>query len=76
MFMNTKSKNCIRVAVMVAVLAWPAVETYRLWTTNQKLKESQVLQASVQAKLDSARSKHVQVAGPPDAPAAPSDAKR
>ena len=74
--MNSKTKFWIRVVVVVGLLAWPAVETYRLWVTNQKARESQALQQSVQVKLQAARAKHVQVAGAPDTSATPSDAKR
>jgi Tfp pilus assembly protein PilE len=60
--MSIKVKICIRVVVIVALLAWPGVETYRLWVTTQKMSEAQALQRSVQAKLEAARAKHVQVA--------------
>ena len=60
--MNIKTKNSIRVGVIAAVLSWPAVETYRLWDTTQKMTEAQALERSVRAKLESARAKHVQVA--------------
>ena len=74
--MNSKTKFWIRVVVVVGLLAWPGVESYRLWVTNQKARESQALQQSVQVKLQAARAKHTQVAGAPDTTAAPSDAKR
>jgi Tfp pilus assembly protein PilE len=64
--MNTKTKFLVRVVVLVAVLAWPAVETWRLWDTNQKLKDAQALQRTVQTKYEAARAKHTQVAGAPD----------
>jgi predicted negative regulator of RcsB-dependent stress response len=64
--MNTKTKFWIRVLVVAGIVAWPSVETYRLWATNQKLVEAQVLQKTVQAKVDSVRAKHTQVAGAPD----------
>lgn len=70
--MNTKTKFLVRLLVMVAVLAWPAVETWRLMDTQQRLKEAQALQSSVQTKYEAARAKHVQVAGPPDASSTPS----
>lgn len=64
--MNTKTKFWIRVAVVAAVLAWPAVETWRLFDTKQKLKDAQALQQKVQTKYEAARAKNVQVAGAPD----------
>lgn len=73
--MNTKTKFWIRVLVIAGLLAWPAVETYRLWTANQKLADAQALQRSVQAKVEAARAKQVQVAGSPDATTT-TDAKR
>lgn len=60
--MNTKTKNSIRVVVFAAILAWPAVETFRLWDTTQKMTEAQALERSVRTKLEAARAKHVQVA--------------
>ena len=61
--MNIKTKNSIRVGVIAAILAWPAVETYRLWDTTQKMTEAQALERSVRTKLEATRAKHVQVAG-------------
>jgi Tfp pilus assembly protein PilE len=69
--MNTKTKFWIRVVVLVAVLAWPAVETWRLFDTKQKLKDAQALQQRVQTKYEAARAKHVQVAGSPDTTSTP-----
>jgi hypothetical protein len=69
--MKTTTKFWIRTLVLAGLIAWPSVETYRLWATNQKLAEAQALRQSVQAKLDSTRAKQVQVAGAPDATASP-----
>lgn len=69
--MNTQTKTWIRAAVVAGVIAWPAVETFRLIATQQKLAEAETLQQTVQAKLDTARAKHVQVAGSGDATAVP-----
>lgn len=66
--MNTSNKTLIRAVVLAGILAWPTVETCRLWATRQKLEEAQALQLSVQTKLEAARAKHVQVAGSVDAP--------
>lgn len=69
--MNTKTKFWVRLVVVVAVLAWPAVETWRLWDTKQKLEEAQALQRRVQTKYEATRAKHVQVAGAPDTTSTP-----
>jgi hypothetical protein len=69
--MNTKTKLLVRFVVLVAVLAWPGVETWRLWDTRQKLEDAQALQRSVQTKYEAARAKHVQVAGAPDSTSTP-----
>ena len=59
--MKTKTKNSIRVATIAAILSWPAVETYRLWDTTQKMTEAQALERSVRTKLEASRAKQVQV---------------
>ena len=69
--MNTKTKFWVRLVVLVAVLAWPAVETWRLWDTKQKLVEAEALHRTVQAKYEAVRAKHVQVAGAPDTTSTP-----
>ena len=65
------TKNLIRTVVALGVLAWPAVEAYRLWATTQQLHQAQALERSVTAKLDSARARHsqAQVAKAGDTPA-------
>lgn len=55
-------KNIVRTVVVLGVLAWPAVETIRLWATTQKLHEAQALERSVTAKLASVRAQHAQIA--------------
>lgn len=69
--MNSKTKIWIRVVVFTGLLAWPAVETYRLWDTTEKLTEAQALERSVRVKLEAARAKSVQVAGSPASAATP-----
>lgn len=56
------TKNWIRTFVVVAIITWPAVETYRLWWTNQRLAEAQALEQQVTAKLEAAKAKSAQVA--------------
>lgn len=67
--MSTKTKFWIRVTVVAGILAWPAVESYRLWDTTQKLEQAQALERSVQVKLEATRAKHTEVAGTPANPA-------
>lgn len=69
--MNSKTKFWIRVVVLAALLAWPAVETWRLLDTRQKLEEAKALQQKVQTQYEAARAKHVQVAGAPDTTSTP-----
>ena len=54
------TKNLVRTVVIFGVLAWPAVESYRLWSTTQQLHQAQALERSVTAKLDAARTRHAQ----------------
>jgi len=66
--MNTRNKSLIRALVLAGLIAWPTIETCRLWASKQKLEEAQALQRSVQIKLEAARAKNVQVAGSTEAP--------
>jgi hypothetical protein len=69
--MNITTKIWIRVVVIAGILAWPGIETYRLWDTTQKLTEAQALERSVRVKLEAARARNVQVAGSPTSAATP-----
>lgn len=69
--MNSTAKIWIRVVVIAGILAWPGIETYRLWTTTQKLTEAQALERSVRVKLEAARARNVEVAGSPASAATP-----
>ena len=69
--MNTQTKTLVRAVALAGLLAWPGVETFRLISTQQKAAAAEELQRSVQAKLDVARAKHIQMAGSGDATAAP-----
>ena len=60
--MSNITKNWIRAVVFTGLLAWPVVESYRLWATTQKMTKALALERSVRAKLETARAKHVQVA--------------
>lgn len=66
--MSIKTKIWIRVVVFAGLLAWPGVETYRLWVTTQRMEQAQALERSVRVKLEAARAKHTQVAGTPAKP--------
>jgi hypothetical protein len=52
------TKNLIRTVVVLGMVAWPSVETYRLWKTTQQLEQAQALERSVTAKLASAQARH------------------
>jgi hypothetical protein len=69
--MNSKTKFWVRVVVLAALLAWPAVETWRLLDTRQKLEKAKALQQTVQTQYEAARARHVQVAGAPDTASTP-----
>lgn len=66
--MSSQTKNCIRVAVIAGVLAWPVFETYRLWVTTQQMQQALALERTVRAKLEATRAKHVEVATTPPTP--------
>jgi hypothetical protein len=53
-------KNLIRVVVAVGILAWPAVEGYRLHVAKKQLVESQQLHKNVQMAADAAKLKYAQ----------------
>jgi hypothetical protein len=63
--MSIKTKIWIRSIVIAGILAWPGVESFRLWDTAQKLAGAQALERSVKVKLEAARARHVQVASTP-----------
>ena len=52
-----KSKNCIRIAVLAALIGWPAVETYRLHAAKKELAASERLEQTVSARIAQARAK-------------------
>lgn len=56
------TKNLVRTVVVLGLISWPAVETARLWSTNQKLAEAQTLERTVAASLAQARNQHAQMA--------------
>lgn len=70
--MSNNAKIWVRVVVITGLVAWPTVESYRLWDTTQKMQEALALEQSVATKLEAARAKYAQVAhaGSPAATAA------
>lgn len=56
------TKNLIRTVVILGIIAWPTIETCRLWVTTQKLHQAQALERSVTANLAAARAKQAQIA--------------
>jgi len=57
-------KNLTRIVIVLGLLTWPVVtlQTYRLWQTNQQMREALALERSVTAKLEVARAHQAQVA--------------
>jgi hypothetical protein len=53
-------KNLVRVVVLAGILAWPAVEGYRLHVAKKQLAESQKLQKHVQMVEAAAKLKYAQ----------------
>ena len=57
--MNTRTKNCIRIVVLTALLAWPGVETCRLIVAKTQLSASQEQQRTVSLRLAQVKGAHV-----------------
>jgi hypothetical protein len=53
------NKNWIRAAVLTGLLAWPGLETYRLWVAKKQLTASAELERSVSQRLVSLKKLHV-----------------
>ena len=54
--------NCIRVVIVLAVVAWPTYETYRLHLARQEARESIALCQKVEAKLAAMKQNDVRYA--------------
>ncbi len=52
-----KNKTWIRAVVYSAILAWPAVETYRWYQAHQQLAASTELERKVSTRLASSKAK-------------------
>ncbi len=53
-----KHKNVIRVLVLAAIFAWPAIETYHYYAATQAVVESEKRLALVNQKLAQVKSQH------------------
>jgi hypothetical protein len=53
-------KNWIRLIVLAGILAWPAVEGYRLHVAKKQLAASEQLQKKVTMAAEAARLKYAQ----------------
>ena len=61
-------KNLIRAIVWAAILAWPAVETYKWYSAEQDLTARRQVEAKVLHRLAAARQAAVQMAQTQPAP--------
>jgi hypothetical protein len=52
-----KAKMCIRVVVLAAIFAWPAVLAYEVWQARQQLAEATKIEQKVSVRLADARAK-------------------
>ena len=66
--MNTK--NSIRAVVLLALVTWPSIETYRLCVAKEQAAASVKLQRTVEQRVEVVRHQNAQVAKNID-PAAP-----
>jgi hypothetical protein len=58
-----KSKMCVRVVLLAAIFAWPAVLACQLWEAHQQLDAATKIEQKVSVRLADARAKaHTQVA--------------
>jgi regulatory protein YycH of two-component signal transduction system YycFG len=55
-------KNLVRTVVLFGLVAWPAVESYRLWEAQQDLASRQKVEAKVTTRLAMAKAKNAQLA--------------
>ncbi|HUR44614.1 MAG TPA: hypothetical protein VMZ27_01970 [Candidatus Saccharimonadales bacterium] len=64
-------KNLVRTVVMLALIAWPAVESFRLWEARQDLASRQKVESKVTTRLAMAKAKNAQLANVAPAPVEP-----
>jgi regulatory protein YycH of two-component signal transduction system YycFG len=55
-------KNLVRTVVLLGLVAWPAVESYRLWEARQDLASRQKVESKVTTRLAMAKAKNAQLA--------------
>ena len=58
--MNTK--NSIRAAVVLALVTWPSIETYRLHVAKEQAAASLKLQRTTEQRVEAVRHQYAQVA--------------
>ena len=63
--MIMKNKSLIRAVVIAGVLAWPALETYRLVEARQQASASTQLERAVTAQLRAVKGEAVAAVAPP-----------
>ena len=64
-------KNLVRTVVLLALVAWPAVESFRLWEAQQDLASRQKVEAKVSTRLAMTKAKNAQLATVVPAPVEP-----
>ena len=55
-------KNLVRTVVLLGLVAWPAVESYRLWEAQQDLASRIKVESKVTTRLAMAKAKNAQLA--------------
>ena len=55
-------KNLVRTVVLLGLVAWPAVESYRLWEAQQDLASRIKVESKMTTRLAMAKAKNAQLA--------------
>ena len=55
-------KNLVRTVVLLALIAWPAVESYRLWEAQLDLASRLAVESKVTTRLAMAKARDAQLA--------------
>ena len=74
--MSNNAKFWSLAAVVLGLITWSTVESYRLVTTTQKMTEAQALEQRVLAKLDVVRARQLELARNTSAPSTGSTGRR
>jgi hypothetical protein len=64
-------KNLVRTVVLLALAAWPAVESYRLWEARQDLASRLKVESKVTTRLAMSKAKNAQLANVAPEPVEP-----